>query len=228
MLSKEQITSEVQAAKHKLVSSDNYKNLSSWIVVECARGHQYESSIESLRKSHVCPQCSREIVNVQGYPPKKKGHRIVAIDQATHVAGVSVFDDGELVYANTRSFVGTLEERYVDFAIFLTQEVIQNWEVDYLVFEDIQYQHNVQTFKVLGGLLGICILYATANKIPYSVILNKVWQSTFDIKGKDRNTQERNAKAKVYDLFGIDAPIDVADAILLGYHHLLKEGIPLF
>lgn len=228
MLSQKQIKNEVEKAGHKLVNADNYQNLSSFIEVECEKGHQYTSTVESLRKTTVCPECTKEIVNLKGYPPKKKGYRTVSIDQATNNAGIAVFDDGELVYVSQRSFFGELPERYVDFASFLVYEVINKWKPDELVFEDIQYQHNVMTFKVLGGLWGICIMLAETNKIPHTVISNKVWQSTFNIKGSTRYQQKQNTMNKVEELFGIKVNDDIADAILLGYHKVLQKGQVLF
>ncbi len=228
MLTKQQITTEVEKVGYKLVDSSNYKNLSSFIEVECGNGHVSVTTVAQLRKTDVCSACTREIVKMEEYPPKKKGYRVVSIDQATNNAGIAVFDDGNLVYASQRSFYGELSTRYVDFASFLVYEVIRGWEPDELVFEDIQYQNNVMTFKVLGGLLGVCMMLAESNKIPHTEHLNKVWQSEFYIQGKNRNEQKRSAIAKVKELFGIDVNDDIADAILLGYYRVLQKGRVLF
>ena len=160
--------------------------------------------------------------------PEKKGYRIVAIDQATNVAGIAVFEDGELIYAGQRTFYGDLGTRYKDFASFLVKEVISGWEPDELVFEDIQYQNNVVTFKTLAGLLGICTLLSETAGVKYTIIFNKVWQSSFYIKGKDRHAQKKNAIAKVQEYFNLSVNDDIADAILLGYYHVLEQGKVLF
>lgn len=228
MLTKEQIENEALKAGFELVSSQEYKNLSSPIKVKCSKGHEFITSVESIRKTNVCAKCSNAIVSLSEYPPQKKGHRVVSIDQATQVAGVAVFDDGKLVYASQRNFRGDMDIRYRDFANFLVIEVMKNWEADELVFEDVQYQNSPQTFKVLAGLLGICIMLSTANKVPHTEILNKVWQSTFNIKGTDRFQQKANTIAKVEELFNISVNDDIADAVLLGYHYVLKKGIKLF
>lgn len=228
MLKTEEIAREVEKAGHKLVSADNYKNLSSFITVQCKHGHNYVTSVEQLRKTTVCPECTKNIVKLEGYPPPKKGYRIVALDQATNIAGLAVYDNGELVYTSTRSFYGDLPQRYVDFSYFLTKEVFGEWEPDEIVFEDIQYQNNVKTFKTLGGLLGICIMLSEANKIPHMEVLNTVWQSQFYIKGANRAQQKNNAIKKVEELFGIRVSEDEADAILLGYYRVLTRTVKLF
>lgn len=228
MLSQKQITTEVEKAGYKLVDASNYKNLSSFIEVECSKGHTIVTTVADLRKSTICPECTKQIVKLEEYPPKKTGYRLVSIDQATNDAGIAVFDDGNLVYASKRAFYGDLVTRYVDFAKFLVHEVINNWKPDELVFEDIQYQHNVMTFKVLGGLWGVCVMLAETNKIPHDTIANKVWQSTFNIKGTTRHQQKQAAIAKVEELFGIKVNNDIADAVLLGYHKVLQKGQVLF
>lgn len=228
MLSKEQIQIEVEKASHKLVNSDGYKNLKSPIEVECSRGHTYVTSVDALRRSTVCPSCSREIVKLEGYPPPKRGHRVVSIDQATNVSGISVFDDGELVYVGQRIFNGELGQRYASFSSFLSKEVIGQWKPDELIFEDIQYQNNVITFKVLAGLLGICTLLAELGKVKYTIIPNKVWQSRFDIRGTTRVQQKRATMDKVKEHFNLNVNDDIADSIMLGYYHILNTGHKLF
>lgn len=228
MLNQKQITKEVEKAGYKLIDASNYKNLSSFIEVECSNGHTTVTSVERLRKTTVCAECTKQIVKLEEYPPKKTGYRLVSIDQATNDAGIAVFDDGNLVYAATRIFYGDLVTRYVDFAKFLVHEVINNWSPDELVFEDVQYQQNPMTHKVLSGLWGVCVTLAETNQIPHETVFNKVWQSTFSIKGRTRQEQKRAAIAKVEELFGISVNDDIADAILLGYHKVLQKGQKLF
>lgn len=228
MLNQQQIKTEVEKARHKVVDASNYKNLSSFIEVECENGHRYTSSVERLRKTSVCSMCTKDIVKLSENAPPKKGYRIVSIDQATNNAGVSIFDDGNLVYASQRSFFGDLNTRYVDFAQFLVHEVFNQWKPDEMVFEDIQFQNHIITFKTLAGLLGICTMLSESNKIPFSVMPNKVWQSEFYIKGKDRNTQKRATMDKVKELFNIEVNDDIADSVLMGYYRVIEKGRTLF
>ena len=43
--------------------------------------------------------------------PQKKGYRVIAFDQATERFGLSVYDDGELVFFNLYTFNGYVAER---------------------------------------------------------------------------------------------------------------------
>ena len=105
-------------------------------------------------------------------------------------------------------------------------ELIKKYNIDEVVFEDIQYQankiNNVQTFKVLAEVYGIIQEYLTENKIPYSVVLASSWKSTLGIKGKDRSAQKKNAQIWVLDNCSIKATQDECDAICIGFHHLKK------
>ena len=49
--------------------------------------------------------------------------------------------------------------------------VIKEWKPDYIVMEDIQYQHGaVLTYKVLAMLLGIIEELCTEHGIKYEVV----------------------------------------------------------
>jgi Holliday junction resolvasome RuvABC endonuclease subunit len=54
---------------------------------------------------------------------------------------------------------------------FLDQVLIGTWNPDYIIFEDIQLEHNnVMTFKVLAQLLGVCEVEAIKHNINYAVV----------------------------------------------------------
>lgn len=222
-LSKQQIELEVTEKGLKLVSAADYKNLESTIIVECDKGHVFTTTLSDVRKGKICSQCSRQGVNLKEGVPTKTGYRIIALDQASNLIGVSIWDNGKLVYARRVQLTGEVEQRYEQLFTFLTKEVIPQWRPDELVFEDIQYQNNAITHKILGGVLGICKLAATLYKIPHEVVLNKVWQSDFNIKGVSRTEQKNNTIATVEELFNVVTNDDIADSILLGYYIVRKR-----
>lgn len=222
-LSREQIQSEVESAGFKLVDAENYQNLNSPIDIKCSIGHRFKANVNDLRKKMLCPQCTRLGVNLNDDVPPKAGYRIIALDQASNVIGLSIWEDGKLIHARNERLLGEYPERLAKLYRFLTQMVITRWQADELVFEDIQYQNNAMTHKVLGGVLGVCILAAELNKIPHKEILNKVWQAEFNIKGRTRAEQKSNTIAKVDKLFNIATNDDIADSILLGYYWVQKR-----
>lgn len=69
------------------------------------------------------------------------------------------------------TFTGTLAQRLVKAKKLVEEIVIKEWRPDYIVMEDIQYQHGaVLTYKVLAMLLGIIEELCTEYGIKYEVV----------------------------------------------------------
>lgn len=211
--------------KLKIINPESYINLDSSLSFECqVCKKRITSDIRTVRnESFFCPSCEGQKVQYVPNPPAKTGYRLIGFDQATSNFGISVYDDGKLVYYDCITFVGTLETRLAKISIFV-DKVCQLWEPDYVVLEDIQMQGaaGYHTFKTLAMLLGICVAMLTKNDIPNAAIFNKVWQARFLIKGDTRAKQKRNVIEKVKLLFSIDVTDDIADAILIGKYGLLE------
>ena len=220
-LSQEEIENLLNEKGFKIIDISQYKNLKSDILIECEKGHKIQTNLETFRKSSFyCPSClGNDTNNIQDtIPEKQEGvYRIIALDQASHKIGLSIYDDGKLVYYNLIEVIGDFEIRVCKIFKMLNETIIPFWKPDFLSFEDIQLQNdNVSTFKMLSMVLGVCELAATLHGIPHTETLNTVWQQKFNIKGGRRNQQKREVMHKVKEIYGIDVTDDVADAILLG------------
>lgn len=233
-LTQEELISIAEEKDLTINNIDAYTNLKTPMSFTCHKcGKTFESDIETVRSKYfLCPCCNMQTVKYVGQPPKKKGYRIMGFDQATQHFGISIFDDGQLVYFDCIDFKGEVEERYLQIFNFVDY-ILKVWEPDWVEFEDIQMQPGgnggYNAFKILGGLLGIVKVALCKNKIPHEEVLNKVWQGKFQIAGRDRATQKASVIGKVKSLFGIDVVDDVADAILIGkYAVLMKERKTLF
>ena len=102
---------------------------------------------------------------------------------------------------------------------FLDQVLIGTWNPDYIIFEDIQLEHNnVMTFKVLAQLLGVCEVEAIKHNINYAVVTPSTWRAGVGILGaaKDRATRKSAAINRVLSLTGANVTDDTAEAILIG------------
>lgn len=211
------------AATKKLVVADilKYENLKTDMVFTCKEcKNRIVSNFESIRHPNwKCPHCDGQKVSYVGKPPKKEGYRIIACDQATQNFGISIYDEGKLVYFDVMEFSGELDKRYANIMKFM-ENVVSNWEPDLVVLEDIQLQQNsyggYNAFKVLAGLLGVIKAVLAKHNVNHIEVLNKVWQAKFMISGKDRATQKKNVVKKVKELFDVNVSDDVADAILIG------------
>lgn len=124
-LSNDKIAAEVAAKGFDLVDATNYENINSEIDVKCKNGHQFKTTLVSVRSaSFCCPQCDRTLFVNPSIVPAKKGYRVIAFDQATEKFGLSIFDNGELVFYNLYSFVGHLENRLTQIRNFVRDVVI--------------------------------------------------------------------------------------------------------
>lgn len=220
------------ASSRELIIEDvaEYVNLQSDMVFVCKKcGKRFISNFSTIRNVNwKCSSCEGQSdVKYVGKPPKKTGYRIIGCDQATQKFGISVFDDGKLVYYDCIEFNGELDERYGQIMTFM-ENVVDYWEPDFVMLEDIQLQQGsvggYNAFKVLGGLLGIIKAVLAKKKIPHKEVLNKVWQAKFMISGKDRATQKKNVVAKVKTLFSISVTDDIADAILIGRYACMMRN----
>ena len=80
--------------------SDEYENLDSELVFECTEGHKVYLPWKQVRDKWICPVCKANIYKDQStkiLPKKKRSTRILALDQATHISGYSIFEDQVLI-----------------------------------------------------------------------------------------------------------------------------------
>ena len=156
-------------------------------------------------------------------------HNLLALDQASKITGYAIFQEGKLI---KHGKIVTEQEDIGQRLMTLRQAVenlIAENEINEVVIEDIQLQNNVgnnvQTFKVLAEVFGVLNELFAELKMPYSAVLASSWKSTLQIKGRTRPEQKKNAQAFVQSAFGINVIQDIADAVCIGCHRLLK-GTP--
>lgn len=215
----ESVRQAVEAKGYTLISAEGYQNQDSIIKVQCNKGHITEVKFADFKKpSFTCPQCDASIkfnnpVNV----PAKNGYRVVAFDQATEHFGVSIFDDGQLVFFNLYVFNGSLNKRLVEIKQFIENIVIAKWKPDFIICEDIQYQYGaVLTYKVLAMLLGVIETMLTEHNINYQVVSPNVWRKFAGTCGKSRTEEKQLSVYTVKEKYGVRVNDDVAEAILIG------------
>ena len=226
-LSTEKIQSELKEKGFILIDDANYTSVNSDIEIQCSKGHKITTSLNKFRHvSFYCPECDKD-VNFKNprVVPEKKGYRIIAFDQATERFGLSIFDNGELVFYNLYSFSGDLSCRLMKIRL-LIKMIIENWQPDYIFMEDIQYQNNALTFKTLAMLLGVIQELCYESKVGHEVVLPMVWRKHNGIAGKSRKEEKKAAQDLVFKKYGINVSDDVAEAILIGrYGTMIKNQI---
>ena len=133
--------------------------------------------------------------------------RTLALDQASRITGWAVFDDGELY--NYGKFTATQTD-VGDRLHFIRKEVlglIDKFDIEEVVFEDIQLQNNVvnnvATFKALAEVFGVLHELFVDLKMPRTAVLSTVWKSSLGIKGKDRTAQKKAAQDWVVKTYNV-------------------------
>lgn len=216
-LSDKQITQEIEKKGFKVIDLTQYKNLRSPIMIRCGENHTIEATLYNIRKdAFKCPICYGGEVNLAAYPLEKKGLRIVSLDNSTQKVGLSIFDDESLVYYTLLNFRGSnFEDRLLKILDYLEDVIIEEWDVDVLILEDVQFQSNYATYKKLSMLLGILVVGAMRYGIDVEIVSSNTWRNHYQIS-KNRQTAKAEAIELVKTMYQIDVNDDVAEAILLG------------
>lgn len=157
--------------------------------------------------------------------------RVLALDQSSRITGWAIFDDKKLTkYGKFVASKEDIGERLYEIRDFV-KKLIVDWEIDEVVFEDIQLQNNVgnnvQTFKVLAEVFGIIDELLVEINIPHTAVLASSWKSTLGVKGRTRPEQKRNAQVYVEKTYNVKATQDESDAICIGSHYLIKSNKPI-
>lgn len=229
----EDIKLELEKENWKVISN-NYKNLDTEMTFQCPEGHTVYNTWKKLRTSRICPICKNNYYKEIDTKPTKKGKdvtRILALDQATHITGYSIYDNEKLVkygvFTTSKQDEIERDKELVDWLY----SVINNWKPDCIGIEDIQLQNlsrsnniyavesngvGIQTYKILAHLQGILMFTISNIGIPFKVISPSTWRNHCKVKGKTKSDKKRSMQLKVKELYDISVSNDEADAIGIG------------
>jgi len=223
-----------EAAKHNWqVVSLTYKNLQTEMEFICSEGHQVIAPYQKIRNIWKCPVCennySRNRVDKKVIPKKEKVYRVLALDQATHVSGFSIFDDDKLIksgiYKAREEDEITRDEQISNWLM----NMIEIWQPDIIGLEDIQLQQfnnksvGVTTYKVLAHLQGILMLICHELNKPYVICPPATWRSYCQVKGRTKTDKKRSMQVIVKELYDVTVTNDEADAIGIGRYVANKK-----
>ena len=150
-------------------------------------------------------------------------NNILALDQASRTSGFAIFQEGKL------TDYGTFTYGDDDFSLRLVKirnkviSLIEQYNITKILLEDIQLQgqtNNVETYRKLAEVRGVLEELARERNIPHEIIHSQSWKSTLNIKGRERETQKRNAQVYVEQAYGLKVSQDATDAICIGTHYI--------
>lgn len=220
----ETIKKEIEASNWELLSL-TYKNLDEMLTFKCPEGHQVINSWRKMRANLECPICKQNIYKIDNTKiVPKHGKRILALDQASHDCGWSVYDEKELVKYGVHHLSNEEEEIRINKLKHWLISMISNWKPDAIVLEGIQYQNEVAgkakmgitVFQTLARLQGVLRDACVELEIPCEICPTNTWRAYCGVKGRNRADKKRSMQLLAKEWYDISVTDDVADAIGLG------------
>lgn len=148
--------------------------------------------------------------------------RLLALDQASHTTGYSIFEDETPIKISHFNAKGT---DFADRLVSIKQQIdalIKEYNIDTVAIEDIQLQQNkvqnVKTFKMLAEVLGVLEEYLQETNMKYYVIPPIQWKATLKIAGLGRAAEKAAAQKYVKDTYGLICTEDEADSVGIATH----------
>lgn len=222
----EEIKKTIEEANWTLIS-ETYKNLNTDLQLLCPLGHEVYMTYADWRNKAECLICKKSpIVKINEKPKKKKGYRILALDQSTNTTGWSLFEDGKLLNYGQWTSTGNETIQKISCVKTWLSTMVDKHHPDKIVLEDIQLQSYITsnnnsgdmvlTYKKLAALQGVLCNFLYENGISYTIVPPATWREHSNIKGKTRNDKKKSAQIRVKNIYEIEVNVDVAEAILIG------------
>lgn len=152
---------------------------------------------------------------------------LLALDQSSHTTGYSVFKDGVNIKTSHFDCIGNdLGDRLEQLRNKII-ELIKQYDIDEVAFEDIQLQDvngskevGIKTFKILAEAFGVVHELLTELNIPYYVVQPIKWKAHFKIAGKGRSQEKKLTQAYVLKNYELRCTEDEADSFCIGKYQL--------
>lgn len=219
------INEELAPTGWRCVSSE-YKNLESELQFQCDEGHEVYAPWKKIRTKRECPICKNNKFKklVESVKPKIRGEkRILALDQATHTTGWSIFDGNKLVRYGTFNTEIKDETARINAIKNWMLSMISNWDPDCVAIEGIQFQEessgqkmSVTVFQGLARLQGVLMEACYALKVDFVICPTNTWRNHCGVKGRYRADKKRSMQLIAKKWYDISLTDDEADAIGIG------------
>lgn len=155
---------------------------------------------------------------------------IMSLDQSSTNSGIAIAelnnknDDWKLIHHSTYKPRGnTFDEKMLNLCDYLN-ELIQQYNIELLLIEDIYNLRSISTTTKLANLQGAIKELSNINNIEYLVIHPSSWHQLLLTKSRKRNDLKNASKQFVGAKFGLtDLNDDECDAICILTYYLMKE-----
>lgn len=149
--------------------------------------------------------------------------RLLALDQASRVTGVAIFDDDKLVKYGTFEIKSNqkLGKRLTQFLENL-DKLYAAYHFDAVAYEDIQLQMgNVETYKKLAYIQAMILFWCEKHEKNLYCLSPSHWRKILKDKygmswGRKRAEQKQTAIDFIQEHYQKEVDSDTADAICIG------------
>lgn len=149
--------------------------------------------------------------------------RLLALDQASRVTGVAIFDDDKLVKYGTFEIKSNqkLGKRLTQFLENL-DKLYAAYHFDAVAYEDIQLQMgNVETYKKLAYIQAMILFWCEKHEKNLYCLSPSHWRKILKDKygmswGRKRAEQKQTAIDFIQEYYQKEVDSDTADAICIG------------
>ena len=149
--------------------------------------------------------------------------RLLALDQASRITGVAIFDDDKLVKYGTFEIKSNQElgKRLTQFLENL-DKLYAAYNFDAIAYEDIQLQMgNVETYKKLAYIQAMILFWCEKHEKNLYCLSPSHWRKILKDKygmswGRKRVEQKQTAIDFIQEHYKKEVDSDTADAICIG------------
>lgn len=149
--------------------------------------------------------------------------RLLALDQASRVTGVAIFDDDKLIKYGIFEIKSNQElgKRLTQFLENL-DKLYAAYHFDAVVYEDIQLQMgNVETYRKLAYIQAMILFWCEKNEKNLYCLSPSHWRKVLKEKygmswGRKRAEQKQTAIDFIQEHYEKEVDSDTADAICIG------------
>jgi Holliday junction resolvasome RuvABC endonuclease subunit len=165
---------------------------------------------------------------------------LISIDASSKATGIAIFKitkDNEVKYKthflitvpedlkkSTKATKNLMMRRRIDFMMVEIIKILERYNPDYILMEDIYAGKDIHTLKMFGRLQGAIEYYSLSKqtiKNPYPVTLIYIapnsWRSKLKFPNLKREELKQCSIKYIEDKLSITVTDDEADAICIGY-----------
>ncbi len=207
-----------------ILLSEKYQNMYELLEVQCPEGHKVKMSLYQWRNKRKCPVCNKKAGdNKQLVKNSKKNEdvkRVLALDASTTKTGWAIFEESKLInYGKVVAEHKDVTERICYMNQWL-DKMIEEWDLDLIVLEDVYQKQNPQTFKILSRLQGVFINSAFLYDIKTELVMPVTWRGGLNVGDKKRAVLKEKAIKFVKKMYNVIVSEDEAEAICMGHYFM--------